>query len=190
MMYRSHGVCCCLLPLTLLLQQGRATCSTQEHLRAAAPRNSCRRGEPRPSSRRSAGRCMWRRSGAVSYRRRHWARCRAGAGKTNCQQRHDLAGASSRVQQRWPSAIILVLFMRLEQVPDVLPGVNDRELQKEFDVIAGSRTPFHLFSMPRDASPPPPPQLFLTIPRATGSAVCRACAACSRSLSAPLPALL
>ena len=46
--------------------------------------------------------------------------------------------------------------MRLEQVPDVLPGVNDRELQKEFDVIAGSRTPFHLFSMPRDASPPPP----------------------------------
>jgi hypothetical protein len=31
-------------------------------------------------------------------------------------------------------------------VPDALPGVNDRELQKEFDVIAGAAIPL-LFSI-------------------------------------------
>ena len=80
--------------------------------------------------------------------------------------------------------------MRSEQVPDVLPGVNDRELQKEFDVIAGSRTPFPLSNMSRDPPLPPPHQLFLMIPRVTGSAAFRACAACSRSPSAPLRPLL
>ena len=143
------------MPPTLLLQQGRASCSTQEHLRAAALRSSCRRGKLRPSgSSRTAGRRLWRRSRALSHRRRHWARGRAGARKTNRQQRHDMAGECSS-DGAVTSFYFLFLLMRSEQVPDVLPGVNDRELQKEFDVIAGSRTPFPLSNMSRD--PPPSP---------------------------------
>jgi hypothetical protein len=49
-----------------------------------------------------------------------------------------MAGASRR-EQRWlRSDRHSILLMRSEQVPEALSGVNERELQKEFDVIAGA----------------------------------------------------